>query len=108
MIESGQKIKDNDNPEGDIEIKVIGLRPGEKLYEELLISAEAEPTPHKKIMKAHEAHLSWNELSLMLETLKSELNFGDVDKIQLLIQGIVDDYRPKHETQDLRFLEIKN
>ena len=59
-------------------------------------------------MKAHEAHLSWNELSLMLETLKSELNFGDVDKIQLLIQGIVDDYRPKHETQDLRFLEIKN
>ena len=109
MIESsGQKIKDNDNPEGDIEIKVIGLRPGEKLYEELLISAEAEPTPHKKIMKAREAHLSWNELSLMLETLKSELNFGDVDKIQLLIQGIVDDYRPKHETQDLRFLEIKN
>ena len=109
MIESsGQKIKDNDNPEGDIEIKIIGLRPGEKLYEELLISAEAEPTPHKKIMKAHEAHLSWNELSLMLETLKSELNFGDVDKIQLLIQGIVDDYKPKHETQDLRFLEIKN
>ena len=50
MIElSGQKIKDNDNPEGDIEIKkVIGLRPGEKLYEELLISAEAEPAPHKK------------------------------------------------------------
>ena len=44
----------------------------------------------------------------MLETLKSELNFGDDDKIQLLIQGIVDDYRPKHETQDLRFLEIKN
>ena len=84
------------------------MRPGEKLYEELLISAEAEPTPHKKIMKAHEAHLSWNELSLMLETLKSELNFGDVDKIQLLIQGIVDDYKPKHETQDLRFLEIKN
>jgi FlaA1/EpsC-like NDP-sugar epimerase len=64
---SGLMVKDEDNPRGDIEIQITGLRPGEKLYEELLIGDSPELTAHPKIMKAHEVYLPLSELKVELE-----------------------------------------
>ncbi|MBY3237336.1 polysaccharide biosynthesis protein, partial [Rhizobium laguerreae] len=69
MVElSGLAVRDEDNPEGDIELSVTGLRPGEKLFEELLIGDNPETTEHPRIMKAREDFLSWPELSRRLNT----------------------------------------
>ena len=66
---SGFSIKDAQNPDGDIEIKCTGLRPGEKLYEELLIGDNVAGTTHERIMSAQEVMLDWHELELVLEQL---------------------------------------
>ena len=66
---SGFSIKDAQNPDGDIEIKCTGLRPGEKLYEELLIGDNVAGTTHERIMSAKEVMLDWHELELVLEQL---------------------------------------
>lgn len=88
MIElSGRTVRDAFNPDGDIEIKVIGLRPGEKLFEELLIGDKATVTRHPRIMKAHEEFLAWADLSLALERLEVLANAHDVFGLrQMLLQ----------------------
>ena len=88
MIElSGRTVRDAFNPDGDIEIKVIGLRPGEKLFEELLIGDKATVTRHPRIMKAHEEFLVWTDLSLALERLEALANAHDVFGLrQMLLQ----------------------
>lgn len=63
---SGLSVRDEANPDGDIEIRVTGLRPGEKLYEELLIGGEVEPTPHPRIMRSREHMIPWDQLQTML------------------------------------------
>jgi FlaA1/EpsC-like NDP-sugar epimerase len=71
MVElSGLSVRNEDNPKGDIEIKVMGLRPGEKLYEELLIGDNPLPTNHPRIMKAHEEYLPWSDLESKLNLEK--------------------------------------
>ena len=60
---SGLQLKDDSNPNGDIEIKITGLRPGEKLYEELLIGDNVSTTEHKQILRAEEDFLSTKDLS---------------------------------------------
>ena len=67
---SGQKLKDENNPYGDVEILITGLRPGEKLYEELLIGNNPAPTAHPKIFKAEEDFISWNILEKNSKNLK--------------------------------------
>ncbi len=67
---SGLEIKDEDHPSGEIEISFTGLRPGEKLYEELLIGDKVSETPHPRILRAEEQIISWVELEKMLETLE--------------------------------------
>ncbi|WP_371817793.1 polysaccharide biosynthesis protein [Polynucleobacter sp. VK25] len=91
---SGLLVKDEDHPHGDIEIKVTGLRPGEKLYEELLIGENPQPTDHPKIMKAHEEFLSWDDLQQELEKLNLALDAGDTNLIRGLLKKLVPGYLP--------------
>jgi FlaA1/EpsC-like NDP-sugar epimerase len=106
MVElSGLRIRDDDDPEGDIEIRVTGLRPGEKLYEELLIGNHSEPTTHPRIMKAHEDFLGWTELNSKLDTLTIALNTNDVGLIRLLLKQLVPGYEPESDIVDWVHLE---
>lgn len=101
MIEmSGMTLRDSAHPDGDIEIKVIGLRPGEKLYEELLIGDNPEPTGHPRIMKANEAFLPWPELGKHLATLSAALSANDVVQVQAILRDLVPEYLPTGDLVD--------
>ena len=106
MVElSGLTVKDEQNPDGDIEIAVTGLRPGEKLYEELLIGDNPKPTLHPRIMKAHEAFIPWDEFEARLNSLELVLNVNDVGVIRLMMQQLVAGYTPGDEIVDWVYLE---
>lgn len=95
MIElSGLEVRDLDNPEGDIEIEIIGLRPGEKLYEELLIGNNPRPTGHPAILKAHEDFIPLGELDKLLEELMNFLKQNSKREVQKQLKKIVNDYQP--------------
>lgn len=101
MIElSGLTVQDESSPDGDIEIEVTGLRPGEKLHEELLIGNNPEPTLHPRIMKAHEEFLPWVELDSKINTLEAALNIGDVDGARLMLEQLVSGYTPNCDIVD--------
>ena len=97
MIElSGLDIKDANNPEGDIEINEIGLRPGEKLYEELLINGSPESTSHKRIFKSHEGFIPWSDLEIKIERLNFLLETSDVSSVLSALRELVPAYKPSH------------
>lgn len=106
MVElSGLTVKDEHNPEGDIEIAVTGLRSGEKLYEELLIGDNPKPTMHPRIMKAHEEFIPWAEFAAKLNALEMALNVNDVGVIRLMMQQLVAGYIPSDDIVDWVYLE---
>jgi FlaA1/EpsC-like NDP-sugar epimerase len=106
MVElSGLTVKDEEYPEGDIEIAVTGLRPGEKLYEELLIGDNPKPTVHPRIMKAHEDFMPWAEFETKLNALDIALNVNDVGVIRLMMQQLVVGYTPADDIVDWVYLE---
>ncbi|WP_235682178.1 polysaccharide biosynthesis protein [Sphingobium yanoikuyae] len=95
---SGLSVRDVATPEGDIEIVEVGLRPGEKLYEELLIGDNPTPTVHSRIMQAREAVHPWNSLSDILDDLKDYLRQGDVPEALSTLYKLVPEYnRPAYE-----------
>ena len=95
MVElSGLRVRDAGHPDGDIEIIVNGLRPGEKLYEELLIGDNPEPTAHTRIMKAHEDYLAWEDLEQYLHTLQQSAQANDVAAIRAVFSSCVHGYAP--------------
>jgi FlaA1/EpsC-like NDP-sugar epimerase len=98
---SGHLVRDERHPQGNIEIKVIGLRPGEKLYEELLIGNNPQPTAHPKIIKAHEEFLSWDELQQELEKLDLALDSSDSELIREMLKKLVPGYKPNPDTERL-------
>ncbi len=101
MIElSGLSLWSDQNPEGDIEIAITGLRPGEKLYEELLIGDNPQPTPHPRIMKAQEDCLSWDDYRTYLDSLDAALSVNDVASIKALLQTTVSGYVPAQSIVD--------
>jgi FlaA1/EpsC-like NDP-sugar epimerase len=91
---SGLMIKDKSNPHGDIEIQVTGLRSGEKLYEELLIGENPQPTSHPKILMALEEFLPWEALEGELETLHQALCRHDVLALRGILKKLVPGYTP--------------
>ena len=97
---SGLLVKDNAHPHGDIEIEITGLRPGEKLYEELLIGDNPQSTTHPKIMKAHEEFLSWGDLQLELEKLNLALEASNGDLIRGILKKLVPGYQPNGDAVD--------
>ncbi|WP_038687040.1 polysaccharide biosynthesis protein [Rhizobium etli] len=104
MVElSGLTIRDEDNPEGDIELSVTGLRPGEKLYEELLIGDNPETTEHPRIMKAREDFLFWPELSKKLSLLNAALDRNDMVAARATLAELVSGYSSTGEVSDLAF-----
>ena len=102
---SGLQVKNAQNPDGDIDIEITGLRPGEKLYEELLIGDNPRPTSHPRIMKAHEEHIGWAELEQKLRSLEMVLNINDVAVIRLMMQQLVPGYTPDDEIVDWVYME---
>ena len=89
---SGLTLCDPDHPHGDIAIEVTGLRPGEKLYEELLIGDNPEPTGHPRIMKAHEPFLPWDALTPALAVLRAAAQAGDTAAIKAFLLAHVHGY----------------
>jgi FlaA1/EpsC-like NDP-sugar epimerase len=102
---SGLAILDDDNPDGDIAIEVVGLRPGEKLYEELLIDEKAEPTGHRQIMKASERRVGWAELELQLESLRKAMDSQDPNEVRRLMRWIVPEFAPSDDVVDWLHLQ---
>ena len=92
---SGLTVRDEQNPEGDIAIEEIGLRPGEKLFEELLIGENPMPTKHARIMQAMEGHLPWPELSTALDAMEAHIQAGDRVQAVQLLRELVPEYRPE-------------
>ena len=106
MIElSGLIVRDEQNPDGDIEIEVTGLRPGEKLYEELLIGDNPQSTLHPRIMRAQEEFIPWSEFEHKLKSLEVALNVNDVGVIRLMLQQLVAGYLPSDAIMDWVYLE---
>ena len=94
---SGKTVKQehNQNDAGAIEIKITGLRSGEKLYEELLVDADALPTEHTKIMRAREQYINEETLELGLKSLRDALEENDIIKFRTLLKKVVVGYQPK-------------
>jgi len=92
---SGLTVKTLEVPDGDIEIQVVGLRPGEKLYEELLIGDNPSPTSHIKIMKANERFLELTTLEMQLEKLANAVSSGQIDHLRQLLVDLDIGYNPE-------------
>ncbi|MBL8348632.1 MAG: polysaccharide biosynthesis protein [Rubrivivax sp.] len=97
MIElSGASVRDAEHPGGDIEIVITGLRPGEKLYEELLIGDNPQPTDHPRIMKAREGFLPWAELEGRLREFQAAAARGDGTALLALLEELVSGFKPSN------------
>ena len=107
MVElSGLKVREAGSADGDIEFSVVGLRPGEKLYEELLIGNDPIQTSHPRIMQATEHYLEWDELLPQLNLLQRAIAQGDIDRILRLLRLLVPEYQSQGDSKDWVHLEV--
>jgi FlaA1/EpsC-like NDP-sugar epimerase len=97
---SGLSVRSEKNLQGDISIEFTGLRPGEKLYEELLIGDNVSATEHPMIMSAKEDHLSWESLKLRLTELMAAVEQDDYSRVRQLLRETVSGYTPDGEIVD--------
>jgi len=102
---SGFSVKNEHNPDGDIEIKFTGLRPGEKLYEELLIGDNVAKTKHQRIMTANETCLPWHELETLLAKLEIACLGFNNQVIREILLAAPTGFKPKDGICDLVWLE---
>jgi FlaA1/EpsC-like NDP-sugar epimerase len=97
----GLTVRDENHPDGDIEIHFTGLRPAEKLYEELLIGDSVSGTEHPSILRAQEEFLPWDELKPLVDQLWSACQRLDCQKVRDVLLGAVTGYSPTKEVEDL-------
>lgn len=97
---SGLSVRSEHNPHGDISIVFTGLRPGEKLYEELLIGDNVSLTSHPMIMTANEDYLDWDPLRERLVVLMKSVVEEDFDHVRQLLRELVSGYTPEGEIVD--------
>ena len=97
----GLTVQDEDNPDGDIEIQYIGLRPAEKLYEELLIGSNVSGTDHPRIMRANEDFIQSEDLEPMLNELRTASKQHDYQTTRDLLDRAVKEYSPNTNIDDL-------
>ena len=97
---TGLSVCSDANPKGDICIEYTGLRPGEKLYEELLIGDNVSPTEHPMIMRANEEHLPWNAFKGVISQLLNAVEQDDYDRVRQLLRETVCGYAPEGEIVD--------
>ena len=102
---SGLTVKDHKSPNGDIEIKIIGLRPGEKLYEELLIGDDPEKTDHSKIIKTNEPFIPYAQLELDLINLKILLDKNKVKEVKELLEKLIKAFKSNSKIVDHLYIE---
>jgi FlaA1/EpsC-like NDP-sugar epimerase len=110
----GKTLRDETNPKGEIEIRYTGLRPGEKLYEELLIDETAVSTTHPKISRARESFLPWQQLKMYLDKFESEMDLNPNGNMKSLLRAVVPGYVPdkgaessvRHEKEPQSFLRV--
>ncbi|PMG85435.1 nucleoside-diphosphate sugar epimerase [Vibrio breoganii] len=98
---SGLEVKTEENPHGDVEINYSGLRPGEKLYEELLIGDSVEKTAHKRIMTANEEYLSLVDFESLAGKLKCACDNFDPELLREILQEAPTQFSPSDEIEDL-------
>ena len=104
---SGLEVRNESNPNGEIEIKITGLRPGEKLFEELLIGDNVSKTKHPMIMRAKEEMLSWDELSVILNSLEGAVADSNQKVLQSLLIQIVPGFKPQCGISDLLYKNVE-
>jgi len=92
---AGLSVRDERNPGGDVELKITGLRPGEKLYEELLIGDNPEATAHERIMKAREDFMDWSDLAPVLVEIRQAAEANDRENIVKVLCEHVHGYEPQ-------------
>ena len=98
---SGLQVKSDQSPDGDVEIQFTGLRPGEKMYEELLIGKGVKETGHPRIMKATEDSLPLAEVERLLEKIERRITDLDSEGLRRLLCEGVKDYQPQCGLVDL-------
>lgn len=91
---SGLEVRDEERPEGDVAIEYVGLRPGEKLFEELLIGEDATGTNHPRIFKTSEPVLGYDDLIAALARFEAAISKNDLVDLQEMLQATVEGYAP--------------
>ena len=102
---AGLTVRDAQHPEGDIEIVFTGLRPAEKMFEELLIGTNVAGTEHPRILRAVEKCLPWDKLELLLRELAATVQTVDCRRARELLQNAIEEYQPGEPIQDLVWME---
>ena len=105
---SGLTVKDTNNSEGDIKVKVIGLRPGEKLYEELLLGENPQKTYHEKIQKAKDPYIPFKQLKIELDLLSSLLEDNKSNEVKNLLDKLIPSYKSNSQVVDHIYLRKLN
>ena len=101
---AGYTVRDDKSPDGDIEIRFTGLRPAEKLFEELLIGKNVTGTEHPRILRAMEHSLSWDQMRHVLDELAHSAARFDCERAREVLMRAVPEYQPTERTQDYVWL----